>query len=202
MKSLDSLPLRERKRIKTQIQLAETALDLFHQHGYDNVTVDDIAAAVEISPRTFFRYYPNKEDVLFPNEADTIALLRAALLARPADEPVLVAVKNGLLDLADDFEHRKEPLIVRNQIIANSPRLRSRALEQQARLEQVLTKTIAERMNTKPASLAPRVIAATSIAGLRAAIDTWLESTSDQPLTELAAKVLEHLDTGLREFTN
>ena len=82
----EGLSLRERKRIEMLIDLAETAIDLFQERGYDNVTVEDIAAAVNVSPRTFFRYYSSKESVLFPNEAETSALLRETLLSRPPEE--------------------------------------------------------------------------------------------------------------------
>ncbi len=197
-----SLSLRERKRIKTQIQLAEKAFELFHERGYDNVTVDEIAAAVDLSPRTFFRYYPSKEDVLFPNESESSALLRRAILARPAEESVLVAVKNAFLDLVEDLEHRREPVLIRKAIINESPGLRSRELEQQARWEQILTDAIAERMEVSSTLLAPRVIAAACVAGMRAAIDTWLETVDEQSLAELAVEVLDRLDTGLRGFTD
>ena len=78
---------------RTCRQLAEMAARLFLERGYEAVTVEEIVAAVEVSPRTFFRYFASKEDVLdeiLVNEAQAIT---AALRDRPKEEPVLDAVK-------------------------------------------------------------------------------------------------------------
>lgn len=197
----EGLSLRERKRIETLIDLAETAIDLFHEHGYDNVTVDDIAAAVDVSPRTFFRYYSSKEDVLFPNEAETEALLRDALLSRPHDEPVLVAVQESLMILATDLAKRRHTMQTRREIIRQSPTLRARELEQALVWEESLAEVIAQRIESTPEQLAPRVMAAACVAGIRVAIDMWLESEEEPNLLYMTSEVLERLDKGLRGFT-
>lgn len=199
---VEGLSLRERKRIETLIDLAETAIDLFHERGYDNVTVEDIAAAVDVSPRTFFRYYSSKEDVLFPNEAETVALLREALLSRPPDEPVLVAVQESLMTLAADLEQRRPAMQTRKDIIERSPTLRARELEQGLVWEEILADVIAQRIESTPDQLAPRVIAAACIAGIRVAIDVWLDSEEELELLDMTSEVLERLDKGLRGFTD
>jgi AcrR family transcriptional regulator len=193
--------LRERKRIEMLIDLAETAIDLFQERGYDNVTVEDIAAAVNVSPRTFFRYYSSKESVLFPNEAETSALLREAFLSRPPEEPVLVAVQQSLMTLAADFQQRRSTMQTRKEIIEQSPDLRARELEQAHVWEQILAEVIAQRTMSKPEQLAPRVIAAACVAGIRVAIDVWLDSEEDLDLLGMTSEVLERLDKGLRGFT-
>lgn len=193
--------MRERKRIEMLIDLAETAIDLFQERGYDSVTVEDIAAAVNVSPRTFFRYYSSKESVLFPNEAETSALLRETLLSRPPEEPVLVAVQQSLMILAADLQQRRSTMQTRKEIIEQSPDLRARELEQALVWEQILADVIAQRMVSRPDELAPRVIAAACVAGIRAAIDVWLDSEVDLDLLDLTSEVLERLDKGLRGFT-
>jgi AcrR family transcriptional regulator len=194
------ISLRERKRIKTQMQLADKAIALFLERGYDNVTVDEIADAVEVSPRTFYRYYPAKEDVLFPYEQASASLLRDALMARPREETSLVAVKNALLSLADDFEQRKEPFLKRMQIVATTPALQARSLEQMVTWERILAAALAERRGTPPETLAPRLIAAASVAGLRVALETWLSGPDEPPLADLVVEVLDRLDSGLRAY--
>lgn len=196
-----TMSLRERKKLQTRMDLATTALEMFQARGYDEVTVEEIADEVGISPRTFFRYFPTKEDVLFPNEDMTASLLHEALLARPADEPVLVAARNALLDLAGSFEDRVEQVRIRNEIISGSHSLRARELEQHAKWEEVVAKAIAARMGLEPEDLAPQVIAATSVAGIRAASHVWLDSEENVHLVDIATSVLDGLDRGLRNFT-
>ncbi|HYR16536.1 MAG TPA: helix-turn-helix domain-containing protein, partial [Mycobacterium sp.] len=70
--------LRERKRLRTRQALVDAAAELFEQRGYDGTTIADIAAAADISTRTFFSYFASKEDILFP---DADARVKAALTA-------------------------------------------------------------------------------------------------------------------------
>src|ERR1700737_2611044 len=87
------------KRSEMMISALETvALRLFEQRGFDNVTVEDIAAEAGISARTFYRYFPAKEDVLQQQIARRSAGLRAALSARPVDEPPLQSLRRALAE--------------------------------------------------------------------------------------------------------
>ena len=85
--------LRERKKERTRRLLADVALELFETRGYDRTTVDDIAAAADVSPRTFFRYFAAKDEALFDRGADVRHQFWAMLDSRPADEPMLVALR-------------------------------------------------------------------------------------------------------------
>src|SRR5512132_3617758 len=81
-----SFDLRERKRTRTRLMIQSEALRLFDSKGYAQTTVEEIAHAAAISPRTFFRYFPSKEDVVLWDEYDPLA---AELLeSRPDDEPL------------------------------------------------------------------------------------------------------------------
>src|SRR5207249_11115573 len=86
--------LRERKKRKTRWAIQEHALRLFAQQGYDATTVEQIAAAADVSPSTFFRYFPTKEDVVIEDEYD--ALIVAAMAAAPADLKPLPAIRHGM----------------------------------------------------------------------------------------------------------
>lgn len=178
--------LRERKKLRTRKELAATALRLFAERGYDAVTVEEIADAVEVSPRTFFRYFPSKEDVLFADEPQLVAALRGALVRRPRGEPVLEAILNALLELADVFVDDPERILFHARIIAATPSLRSRGLEQQAKLEAALAGVIAERLGLDiEREMAPRLVAAGTVAALRVALDHWTEREGIDDLRSL-----------------
>src|SRR3981081_1060809 len=95
---------RERKKLRTQQQLQQAALELFLKHGFDNVTTDDIAAAVEVSKTTFYRYFESKEDVLLGNFAERVAEIRQSFENRPLDEPVFDAVRHAISSLVNHYD--------------------------------------------------------------------------------------------------
>ncbi|HEX4248502.1 MAG TPA: TetR family transcriptional regulator, partial [Pseudonocardia sp.] len=88
--------LRERKKARTRADLQRHALRLFRANGYAATTVDEIAAAAEVSRATFFRYFPSKEDLVRYDDVDP--LMEAAFAAQPAGTPLFDAVRNALRD--------------------------------------------------------------------------------------------------------
>src|ERR1700684_311512 len=85
--------LRERKKARTRASLREHALRLFREQGYQATTVEQIAAAAEVSPSTFFRYFPTKEDVVIQDDMD--ARLFAAFERQPAELSTIAAVRGA-----------------------------------------------------------------------------------------------------------
>jgi AcrR family transcriptional regulator len=194
----DGLSLRERKKLRTRNDLAAAALRLFTERGFDQVTIDDIAAAVEVSPSTFVRYFERKEDVLLSADADRVDDLRAAMAARPADEPPLVAVRHALVALVDAIDLDRDAMLARGRIISQTPSLRARSLEHQTHVEQALAQAVGDRLGADPASdVRVRVIAASSIAAVRVAFELWLAANADQQLSHYLNDALELLDAGL-----
>src|SRR3954463_13039253 len=94
---LDRLGLRERKKLKTRRAIQEHALRLFQARGYDATTVEQIAAAAEVSPSTFFRYFPPKEDVVIPDESDP--LIAESLRRQPAGLSPVEALRATLREI-------------------------------------------------------------------------------------------------------
>src|SRR5579871_5272327 len=85
--------LRERKKLATRRQLRAAALHLVAERGMANVTVEDIAAAADVSPRTFFNYFPSKEAVLFGGDPDRAAALRDRVASYRPGQPALEALR-------------------------------------------------------------------------------------------------------------
>ena len=86
-----SVGLRERKKARTREALQEAAMERFARQGFDGTTVEEIAEACEVSPRTFFRYFPTKEDVLFADAAARRERLLEVIAERPVEEPAFEA---------------------------------------------------------------------------------------------------------------
>jgi AcrR family transcriptional regulator len=125
--------LRERKRARTRQALVEAATDLFARHGYEATTVADIAAAADIGTRTFFSHFASKEEVLFPEADERVAVAIEAIRSRaPHDRPVDVLIR-ALTDPAiegrDDLVGRLAALRLR--LIRTVPAVRGRGLQLQ-----------------------------------------------------------------------
>src|SRR5258705_7624987 len=167
--------LRERRKGLTAAKLGAAALRLFSERGFDSVTVDDIAAAADVSRRTFFRYFASKEDVLLADHFVQLARLREAMAARPPDEPILTALRNAILSMTGDFEDRKEMVILRGRIMRNTPSLQARSLVHQRAWEDAMQEMVAQRLAVDPTvDLRPGVVAATALAAMRVAFTNWL----------------------------
>src|SRR5262245_6930269 len=113
-----SLGLRERKKERTREQLVEAALRLFTQRGYEETTIDEVVDAVEVSPRTFFRYFQSKEDVLVAWVDEFIDRVRDALAATPPDEDPYTALRNALAEAVTVYETKRTHFIALEQFIA------------------------------------------------------------------------------------
>jgi AcrR family transcriptional regulator len=190
--------LRERKKERTRRLLGDVALDLFETHGFDRTTVDDIAAAADVSPRTFFRYFAAKDEAVFDRATDVEQHFRALLAARPTDEPLLESLKEigrDLLshELVDEARVRRVLTLVHVE-----PALRGRYDGLMAIIEAELTTWAADRLGVAPTDLRPRLLAAAVLAARRVATEVWLESP-DTDLADQVGRAIDLLATGLTD---
>lgn len=126
----DTPGLRERKKVRTRGAIATAALRLFAERGYEETTIADIAAAADVSPRTFFSYFPSKEDVVFAEVDDRLAEVRERLTRRPPGETPLEAIRHSIIDVMEALvtEHA-EYGAVQVRLILERPALQARALQ-------------------------------------------------------------------------
>ena len=115
-----SAGLRERHKQSTRSALVETALRLFDERGYSEVTVEDICAVVEVSARTFFRYFPSKEHLLGAPITEVLDVLQAELKRQPAGR-VWPALRTSLLAAVDEIEARRDQFLATARIIRDHP---------------------------------------------------------------------------------
>src|SRR5690242_3754662 len=114
------MSLRERKKRLAQTTIEEAALRLFQQHGYEQTSIQDIADAVMMSPRTFFRYFASKEEILF---SPTQTLLHDGIeyiQSLPPTEEPLPALTTIFLYIANLYEQRKDTFMIRYQVAKNT----------------------------------------------------------------------------------
>ncbi|WP_433218485.1 TetR family transcriptional regulator [Microtetraspora malaysiensis] len=144
--------LRERKKQKTRIALIDAALDLFLTHGYDITTVDQIAAAVDVSPRTFFRYFASKEEVVLTPCQDGQEIFESELAARPADESpyqaVTGAMRTALATMRDGDPATVDRLVKVGRLMEETPSLIAGQMCLIAQGERRLTEEVARRRGT------------------------------------------------------
>jgi len=195
------LGLRERRKRLTAAELEAAAYRLFGERGFDAVTVDDIAAEADVSRRTFFRYFASKEDVLLADHFVQLARLREAMASRPADEPIVTALRNALLSLTSDFEERRELVITRAKLMRDTPSLQARSIVHQKLWEEAMQEMVAAHLGVDPVKdLRPGVVAAAALAAMRVAFTNWLAAGCGGDLIELTMKALDLLDGGLGQI--
>lgn len=181
-----AIGLRARKKLRTERELTDAALRLSLERGFDRVTTEDIAAAVEVSKTTFYRYFDSKEDALLGSPSEKVERLREALAERPAGEPTLTAVRGALMAFLTSYEHDRTASLAKGRLIRETPSLVARNLEHQAALEAVLAGFVAGRLGDEPdADLRSRIVAAIVVATLRATVDYWRETDGRDELHEL-----------------
>lgn len=193
--------LRERRKALTAAELEAAAYRLFGERGFDNVTVDDIAAEADVSRRTFFRYFASKEDVLLADHFVQLARLREAMASRPDDEPIVTALRNSVLSLTSDFEERKEKVVIRARLMRDTPSLQARSLVHQQLWENAMQEMVADRLGVDPVKdLRPGVVAAAALAAMRVAFTIWLNAGCDGDVIALTTEALDLLDGGLGQL--
>ncbi|MGI5417357.1 TetR family transcriptional regulator [Actinomadura luteofluorescens] len=121
--------LRERKKMRTRQAIATAALRLFAERGYEETTIADIAAAADVSPRTFFSYFPSKEDVIFAEIDDRLAEVAERLRRTPGESP-METIRRSIVAVLEAIaaEHRDYGP-VQIALILERPALRARALQ-------------------------------------------------------------------------
>ncbi|HET9655618.1 MAG TPA: TetR family transcriptional regulator [Kineosporiaceae bacterium] len=138
------LGLRERKKIKTRLAIQEHALRLIREQGYENTTVEQIAEAAEISPSTFFRYFPAKDAVVLTDDYDP--LLVDAFRAQPPGVSVVHALRLAYREVFQDLTPAEaQTFFQRAELILQVPELRASFLDSLAEGVAVITEVITER---------------------------------------------------------
>jgi AcrR family transcriptional regulator len=191
--------LRERKKARTRASLREHALRLFREQGYQATTVEQIAAAAEVSPSTFFRYFPTKEDVVLQDDMDTRMI--QALERQPAALGPVAAARMATQEVFASYTATDLNVIRETAgLTVTVPEVRARALDEFARTIEVISAALAKRSGRQPDDLAVRTTAG-AIVGVIMSItlpwDGWTERMSIEETFLRIDQALALLEAGL-----
>jgi AcrR family transcriptional regulator len=175
--------LRERKKARTKAEIQRQALRLFSEQGYAETSVEQIAAAAEVSPSTFFRYYPTKDDVVLADFMDSRTM--QLMIDAPAElaplEALRHAVVEGMMTLpAEDLALET----LRNRLIRTVPELRRGMIAEMTRPIDLMAHALQERLGRPPGDPDVRMFAAAAVGALLTVADHDLDEIETMPDVE------------------
>ncbi|MFS8143782.1 TetR family transcriptional regulator [Rhizobium sp. R635] len=190
---------RERKRRQTRERIEQAAMTLFLERGFDATTIEDITEAADVSKRSFFDYFPSKEEVVFAWQDSFADRLMAAVAARPAEESSIEAVEAAMI--ATFIASIDESSLAIHELILSTPALKARDQLKYARLEQKLAEALLLRKKNVPGE-APRmrVLAAIVIGAMRVGSERWQQRPPGASLQDFARETVAGLWKILAEF--
>jgi AcrR family transcriptional regulator len=163
--------LRDRRKRRTAEAVVAAALELFAERGFERTTIDQIAAAADISRRTFFRYFADKEELFFAEDERLLSVIDETLDSAPDGEPVLDLARRATRALAAHSVADPERRLARERLIAATPALQARRLAKTLRWEQAIAARLAARGSTdQEALLVPKV----ALACFQTAYERWV----------------------------
>lgn len=168
--------LRERKKAETRRRIADVATGLFVEHGFDAVTVADVAEAADVSKMTVFNYFPRKEDLLLDRHAERLDAVRRAIAERPSGTSPVEALRGHCHELLESGNPTPGAVAAAGwffEIVRGSPALRTRWLEQEREIEDALAEVLAAEQDDEPRA---RLVAAMLAAALNTAFRIAIEA--------------------------
>ena len=198
--------LRERKRRETRAALSLAALRLCVERGWENVTVDDVAAAANVSPRTFRNYFSTKAEAVAAGHLERMLRVADQLRTRPASEPLWTAVTNSVAAQFEPPAQKSEALLnadrwlERIRFIVTEPSIHGEVLKASAAAQAKLAEVIAERVGSRRVNdVYPQVAAAVVTAVVGTVVDRWLRDGPTGSIVPLLRKAFELVATGFPE---
>ena len=187
--------LRERKKLRTRSAIQKEAIRLFLEKGYSETTIEDIAEAVEISPSTFFNYFPSKEAVVFQDDLDPLIL--DALHNQPPDVPPITALRKAMVQVFAKLPPEANALVrQRAELVMSTPELRAATLNQFADLVDQVAVPLAQRLGRSTNDFAVRNMAGAILGVLIASYFATVHDPKTD-FVEVIDRSLAHLEAGL-----
>jgi AcrR family transcriptional regulator len=190
--------LRERKKQRTREAIIEAALRLFDERGFEHTTIADIAEAADIAPRTFFGYFPSKEDVVFADFPADFSALAERLQGRADDETAIDALRAFIADAVAQADLNDERELCRKRVIGKSETLDAHRRALMGRMEDMLAEAVARDFGNQPGDLRPPMIASAAVAALGSLDKTGSSDSKSPPTREEAIAMIDQALTFLQ----
>ncbi|MFI5302692.1 MAG: TetR family transcriptional regulator [Polyangiales bacterium] len=181
--------LRAKKKAAVYKHLTDAAFRLFGECGFERTTIDDLAKGAGVSPRTFFRYFESKEDVVLGWLLRLGDELAANVATRPKSEAPWTALKHAAHDAIAPHTGDRAQTLRLLRLLSDTPSLRARHLEKQAAWQQAIAVEVAKRMGVDPKrAIEPRLYASQALAVLQLATESWAARGGKGDLAEVVAE--------------
>lgn len=193
--------LRERKKQETRKALSQAALRLVLERGLENVLVEDIARAANVSPRTFNNYFSSKAEAICAVRMDRAEEIGATLRGRPADEPLWDALTAAVLEHYEGADQTlDEQQMRRIRLLGTAPELHGETLRISAAMQRTLAEAVADRTGTDAEQdMLPMILAGAVTAASDVAMRRWLDADPPCPLQPLLKRALHELASALAQ---
>lgn len=178
-----------RPRATSKTEITAVALDLFVREGFEETTVDAVAAAAGISRRTLFRYFPSKNDLVWGDFSEQVGRLRALLAAAGPDGPMLDVIRRSIVAFNDYGPGSEPELRARMSLITTAPALQGHAMLRHQEWCDAIADYVAERRGVDPTGLVPTTVAQAALGISTGTYRVWIAEGGD---------LLELLDRALR----
>ncbi|MDX3071157.1 TetR family transcriptional regulator [Streptomyces sp. NPDC088354] len=184
--------LREMTRQTVRSQIADRAMALFIEHGFDRTTIEQIAAEIGMSGRSVARYFASKEDMVVGNLTAIGQGIADRLAARPVDEPLWAALRHALDGHVEALDRDPDGrLLATSRMLAATPALRGALAKKQLEWQELLVPLVAARLDGERRELRARAITAAVLACLNTAVNAWTESGGTERVEVLLDVTLE-----------
>lgn len=200
--------LRERKKDATRRALVRAANQRFHSKGFDATTIDEICADAQVSRRTFFRYFANKEALAFPHRTERLERFLELLEGAPLNECPFISLRQIAQVFAREYSLNREQQLAQQQLINSTPALVARENEIDRDWENAMAEVFIQRYASGDNSgsqidfahtdLRARMLAGAAIGVIRATLRHWFAMQGNADLASLGAQALDALQGGFK----
>lgn len=174
-----------------QLRLETAALELFAEQGYEGTTVADIAERADLKKRSFFRYFPDKREVLFAGSRALSDRLRRSVETAPRDAQPMTTVVAALVDTGEILTADQDLSRIRRTVITTNQELREREVLKAAQLEDLLTELLEDRAVDAAQA---RLLARLALVIYQQAFDYWLDGDPDRHFADCVRNAVADVD--------